>query len=136
MAQLFSLGIVRAMKNPTILRFILATLLVMLACGGMLARPIGSELLFSVSWLGLIIMVGLEGVFFCQGWLRVVLWLLAAPPLCVGLLALSQGGIAEPFSTHQMWIFCTFAFWPAVGCTIGEFITHWRHTKQSLKSEI
>ena len=123
------------MKNPTIASFVLAGLLVLFACGGLLARPIGSELMFSVSWMGLIVLVGLEGIFFCQGWLRIVLWVLAAPPLCVGLLTLSQGGIVEPFSSQQMWMVCGFAFWPAIGCLIGEFVKHWRTTRRIQKSE-
>jgi hypothetical protein len=51
-----------------------------------------------------------------------VFWVLSVPPLCVGVLALNQGGIAEPFSAGQMWVFSAVTFWPAIGCLLGEVI--------------
>jgi len=49
--------------------------------------------------------------------------MLALPALFVGVWALSQGGIAEPFSASQMAKFCTLAFWPVTGCAIGQVLT-------------
>lgn len=49
-------------------------------------------------------------------------WALSVPPFCIGVFAWSQGGIAEPFSSGQMWVFRAVTFWPAAGCLLGEVV--------------
>jgi len=67
-----------------------------------------------------IVALAIAGAFLRPVWARVACWILSVPPLAVGLFALSQGGIAEPFTRGQMTGFCAFAFAPAIGCTLGE----------------
>ena len=67
-----------------------------------------------------IIIVAIVGVFARPLWARLILWILAIPPLGLGLFALWQGGIAEPFSTELMVLFCGVMFLPATGCLIGQ----------------
>lgn len=85
--------------------------------------------------IGLFALVGIGGICFSRRWVRVVFWLLSIPPLGLGVFGLSQGGIAEPFSSRQMWTFCAATFWPAIGCLLGEVITYWRSkAKRTRKS--
>lgn len=70
--------------------------------------------------------LGLAGVIMRVRLGRTIVWLLSLAVSMVGLLALGQGGIAEPFSQTQMWSFCAVTFWPVLGCAVGEALTHRR----------
>jgi len=75
--------------------------------------------------IGGIVVVALAGLLARHFIARIICWVLAAPPLIIGMLALWQGGIAEPFSERQMLRFCSLAFLPAAGCAIGQVFV-WR----------
>jgi hypothetical protein len=78
--------------------------------------------LIPIPWIIGLFALGIAGLFMRNTILRIICWILAAPPLAVGCLALYQGGIVEPFSSNQLLTFCGLAFTPTVGCVIGEFI--------------
>lgn len=69
-----------------------------------------------------ILIVTIGGILARKPWLRVLLWVLSLPALALGLLALSQGGIAEKFQPDFLIVFCVTALAPAVGCATGEVI--------------
>jgi len=71
-----------------------------------------------------LVVIGIGGIFARSMVVRVLCWLFATPPLLAGCFALWQGGIAEPFSEKQMFVFCAGAFWPAFGCLIGQILTY------------
>jgi hypothetical protein len=76
-----------------------------------------------------IALVGVGGMFLMPWWGRVLLWLPSLALLWLGIFALRQGGIAEPFSPGQMFGFCSVTFWPAIGCVVGEARRLWRRTR-------
>jgi hypothetical protein len=86
-------------------------------------------------WGTVVILVtgGVGGIISRERWVRVVLWIQAVPSLCIGTFALYQGGIAEGFAPSLMAKFCAIAFWPAIGCIIGEFMS--RRRKGSIESK-
>jgi hypothetical protein len=69
-----------------------------------------------------LIAAGIAGIVARQRGLRILCWVLSVPALACGGLALSQGGIVEPFSHEQMLTFCTLAFTPAIGSAIGQVV--------------
>lgn len=69
-----------------------------------------------------LILLGIAGIWTHQRPMRILLCLLSIPPLATGVLTLVNGGIAEPFKTREMIIFCALTFWPSVGFTIGQVI--------------
>ncbi len=73
-----------------------------------------------IAMIGLVALVGIGGMFSSRRSVRLVFWVLAVAPFGLGMFALIQGGIAEPFSSRQMWAFCAVTFWPVVGCVLGE----------------
>jgi hypothetical protein len=68
----------------------------------------------------LVALLGMAGMFLMPWWGRVLLWVPSLGLMCLGVFALKGGGIAEPFSPHQMLAFCSVTFWPAFGCAVGE----------------
>ena len=83
-----------------------------------------------------IVAAGVAGVFVNLWWGRLALWLGSAPFACVGILALSQGGVAEPFSAGQMWAWCSVTFWPVVGCAAGEVRRSMHRTRDDRSNRI
>lgn len=75
-----------------------------------------------------IILIGAGGMVLMPWWGRIRLWLPSVGLLSLGIFGLSQGGIAEPFSSGQMLALCSITFWPAIGCTVGELRRVWRRT--------
>ena len=76
--------------------------------------------------------VAIGGILVRRRWIRIILWVLSLPSLGIGILALIQGGIAEPFTPAYMTVFCASTFAPIVGCVTGEviiFITKKRETQ-------
>jgi hypothetical protein len=73
-------------------------------------------------------LIGVGGMLLMPWWGRVLLWLPSLGLLFLGIFALKQGGIAEPFSSRQMLAFCSITFWPAIGCAVGEVRRLWRRT--------
>ncbi len=67
-------------------------------------------------------LVGLAGIFIWRGWTRVVLWVLALPPLWLGIAAWGPGRMAEEFGTAFARAFCAVMVWPALGCVLGELL--------------
>ena len=80
-------------------------------------------------------LIGLSGILVTTRWVRLVLWLASFPFCCLAILALSGGGIAEPFSAGQMVAFCSVMFWPAIGCAVGEARRIWRRKHQPLEAK-
>ena len=66
-------------------------------------------------------LIGVLGVVLPRRWIRVALWILSVPGFLKGVFVLVEGGTAEPFSRNLIWNFCSVAFWPTAGCTIGAF---------------
>ena len=79
------------------------------------------NLIFMLIILALIV-TGISGIVARQRGLRILCWVLSFPALACGGIALSQGGIVEPFSDGEMLTFCTLAFTPAIGSTIGQIV--------------
>ena len=69
-----------------------------------------------------IFFLGLGGIFLGNILIRIFLWFLSVFPFAFGYIAWKNGGIAEPFPGIYLYIFCAIAFWPMIGCIIGEFI--------------
>lgn len=81
-------------------------------------NPIG------ILW-GVPLALGVAGILFHTGWLRGFLWFASSMAFLFGGCVWHMGGIAEPFSPSGMATFCAIAFWPLIGCLIGEGIK-WR----------
>jgi len=65
----------------------------------------------------------LAGVMAREFMARAIAWVFSIPPFLIGLLALLQGGIVEPFSKRQLLVFCSIAFMPLVGCLVGRILS-------------
>jgi hypothetical protein len=83
----------------------------------------------------LVILAGIGGVIARERWVRLLFWIQAAPPLCVGAFTLYQGGIAEGFAPKLMTEFCTVAFWPTVGCALGEYLAFRRRGMKNITED-
>ncbi len=75
--------------------------------------------------------VGLAGILVRNGVVRAMLWMLAIPPGLFGVQAIVQGGIAEPFTPGMLTAFTVVAFWPLVGCGIGQVVHMARRSQLS-----
>jgi len=77
-----------------------------------------------------IVAVAIGGILARKRWIRVLFWVLSLPSFGLGLLAWSQGGIAEKFTPDVLIVFCATAFAPIVGCVAGEIISTIRRMNQ------
>ena len=68
-----------------------------------------------------LIALGIAGITERRYSLRIVLWIISLPLHGIGILALIQGGIADPLTKKQMVMLCILTLWPAIGCSIGQF---------------
>jgi hypothetical protein len=87
------------------------------------------NLIFTLVVLALVV-TGIAGIVVRKRGLRILCWVLSLPALACGGLALSQGGIVEPFSHEQMLTFCALAFTPAIGSIIGQVVISGQRRKE------
>lgn len=108
-------------RRHLILTASLLLLAVLAAAGFVIDHEYGRKL-FVGAGLGLLATIGLFGLFFSQGWFRIVLWAFAIYPFLTGIMVLLAGGVIHAFTPSQMLLWCGVCFWPAIGCVLGEIL--------------
>jgi hypothetical protein len=66
--------------------------------------------------------LGACGVFVRGPRLRIVVWAVSALVSAFGFIVWSGGGMGEGFSALGMTLFVAAAFWPLLGCALGEAV--------------
>jgi hypothetical protein len=78
--------------------------------------------------------LGLCGIFSRGDLFRPLVWIASVALFVIGMGLWHAGGIAEPFQPKLIFVCCAAAFWPVVGCLIGEGIRYCRRLKTRRKS--